>query len=444
MPTDTVSRAFARNILNSFQRDLPDEARDRARLAIIDTLGVTLAGSRHEGSEILRSVVLPTAASGSARIFGTDLRLNGADAALLNGTAAHMLDYDDSNSHLHGHVSVAILPTILAVADEHGINGEPVLKAFVAGFEAAARLGNAVSRQQYTHGWHPTTTVGIFGAVAAAAVLLSLDEEQTATALSIATSFSSGIKSNFGSMTKPLIVGHANRNALIAVALARNGFTAGAKAFEHHHGFFAVFNGDRQTYAPEFLTEPWDGELRILDRAKGIKQKRYPCCYALAPPLDGVLALRAEHRLEAQDIASVTIGVHPIRFPHINVPEPETPLAAKFSTNYTIARALVSGAVTMEDFESDSRFEDPATRALMPRIALSRYDGDNPSGASVFIETIDGRRLETFVEAALGSTYDHPLPDAAIREKFLDCATRALSADEARALLARLEADDFA
>lgn len=444
MPPSTVSRAFARNLLAFSRRSLPQEAHDRARGAIIDTIGVTLAGARHEGSDILRSVIVPTAATGASRVLGTALRLNSLDAALLNGTAAHMLDYDDSNSHLHGHVSVAILPAILAAADEHGINGRPVLDAYLAGFEAAARLGNAVSRRQYTHGWHPTTTVGLFGAVAAVSVLLGLDEEKTATALAIATSLSSGIKSNFGSMTKPLIVGHANRNALLAVALARNGFTAGPEAFEHPQGFFAVFNGGPDTYAPSFLTEEWEDEPRILDRKKGVKQKRFPCCYALAPPLDGVLALREAHGLRPEEIAQVAIGVHPIRFPHINVPEPDTPLAAKFSTTYAIARALVAGAITMEDFEDEARFRDPAVRTLMPRVTLSRYEDDNPSGASVVIETADGRRFETFVEAALGSTYDHALPDEAIREKFLDCAGRALPAAEARSLLERLEADDFA
>lgn len=444
MSSLTISRAFARNIRAFSRRDLPDEAYNRARNAIIDTLGVTLAGSQHEGSTILRSVIVPTAAFGASRVFGTDLRLNSLDAALLNGTAAHMLDYDDSNSHMHGHVSVAILPAILAVADEHGINGQAILNAFVAGFEAAARLGNSVSRRQYTHGWHPTTTVGIFGAVAALSVLLDLSEDETATALGLATSLASGIKSNFGSMTKPLIVGHANRNALMAVNLARAGFTSGAQAFEHHQGFFAVFNGDPETYDASFLTEAWEEAPRILDRAKGIKQKRFPCCYALAPPLDGVLALREAHALRPDDIAGVEIGVHPIRFPHINVPTPETPLAAKFSTNYTIARALVAGAVTMEDFEDAARFNDCATRVLMPSIALSRYDNDNPSGASVIIKTKDGRHLETFVEAALGSTYDHPLSDADLRAKFLDCASRALDPEAARSLLARLEDNDFA
>lgn len=442
--SDTVSRQFARNILSFFQSDFSDEAYDRAREAIIDMTGVMLAGSRHEGGEILRSVILPTAAAGKSRVFGTDLRLNALDAALLNGTAAHMLDYDDSNSHLHGHVSVAILPAILAVADEKGINGRTVLKAYLTAFEAAARMGNAVSRRQYTHGWHPTTTVGLFGAVAAAAVLNGLTEEQTATALGIATSLSAGIKSNFGTMTKPLIVGHANRNALFAVALAQNGFTSGAKAFEHHQGFFAVFNGAPDSYDATPLIENWGLVPRILDRVKGNKLKRYPCCYALAAPLDGIIALRQEYKLRPEVVAGVAIGVHPIRYPHINVPEPQSPLEAKFSTTYTVARALVAGAVTLEDFEDEGRFNDPVTRGLMERTTLYSYEIENTGGAAITITTADGRRLERFVEGALGSTYDRPLPEEAIRQKFLNCASRALTPAEALSLLDRLQNDDFA
>ncbi len=442
--SDTVSRHFARNILAFSQRVFSDEANQRAREAITDMIGVMLAGSQHEGGNILRSVIMPTAAKGKSRVFGTPLHLNALDAALLNGTSAHMLDYDDSNSHLHGHVSVAILPAILAIADEKQINGHAVLKAYLTGFEAAARLGNAVSRRQYTHGWHPTTTVGLFGAVAVAGVLSGLDEDQLATALGIATSLAAGIKSNFGTMTKPLIVGHANRNALFAVALAQNGFTSGEKAFEHHQGFFAVFNGAPDSYDPAPLTEDWNAAPRILDPVKGNKIKRYPCCYALAAPLDGILSLRETHDLRPDQIAEVRIGTHPIRFPHINVPEPKSPLEAKFSTSYVVARALISGSIRLEDFEDDSRFNDALTKSLMQRIALYRYESKNTGGSEITITTTDGRKITLFVDGALGSTYDQPLPDAVIREKFLNTAGRALSADEAQSLFARLQNDDFA
>ncbi len=439
----TLSHQFARHILDFYQRELPPEARSRARTAIIDTLGVTLAGSQQAGSRKLRAAVVPAAATGRSRIFGTDLRLNALDAALINGTAAHMLDFDDSNSHLHGHVSVAVLPALLAIADEQESSAEDILQAYVTGFETAARLGDSVGRYQYTHGWHPTTTVGVFAAVAACAALLQLSETQTAAALAIVTTLVSGIKSNFGTETKPLGVGNANRNAVLAIRLAQQGFSAGELAFEHHHGYLNVFNGGADNYDVTPLITPWTGDPMLLDRIKGNKQKPFPCCYAILSPLDGILSLREQHRLTPDQIAGVSVGVHPIRYPHINVPHPENPLAAKFSLHYCIARALIDGTLTLDDFIDETLFAAPPTRALMSRISLYRYDSDNTGGAEVAITTHDGRALTQFVAGARGSTYDNPLPDSLMEEKFLQCAALALGDEGARRLYQRLNQDNF-
>ncbi len=434
----TIALQFAGNIHRFHRRDLPDETVARARYAIIDTLGVTLAGSRQPGAGKLRAVIEPTAARGLSRVFGTDLRLNALDAALLNGIAAHMLDFDDSNSRLHGHTSVAILPALLALADELRAPAAAVVKAYITGFEAASRLGDAVGRYQYTHGWHPTTSIGLFAAVAACAALLNLGETQTAGALSIATALACGIKANFGSETKPLGVGHANRNALLAVKLAQQDFSAGDLAFEHHHGYLNVFNDGADHYDVSSLVNPWDGEPVLLDREKGIKQKRFPCCYAILPPLDGILSLRQEHRLTPDSIARVVVGVHPIRFAHIDVPAPATPLAAKFSLHYCVARALENGRLELDDFSDETRFARPDTRALMQRVTLARYQRDNIGGAEVAIETHDGRRLTTYIDSALGSSYNHPLPPSLNKEKFLRCAALALGENAASAFYQRL------
>ncbi|MCL2896937.1 MmgE/PrpD family protein [Brenneria tiliae] len=440
----SVAMQFARNIQQFYRRALPAETFERARYAIIDTLGVTLAGSLQPGARKLRAVIEPTAAAGNSRVFGTDSRLNALDAALLNGIAAHMLDFDDSNSRLHGHTSVAILPALLALADERQAPSAAVTQAYITGFEAASRLGDAVGRHQYTHGWHPTTTIGLFAAVAACSALLELDESQTATALSIATALACGIKSNFGSETKPLGVGHANRNALLAVKLAQQDFSAGEQAFEHHHGYFKVFNSDAENYDVSPLVSPWVGEPVLLDRVKGIKQKRFPCCYAILPPLDGVLSLRHEHQLTPASIARIIIGVHPIRFPHINVPTPASPLAAKFSLHYCVARTLENGQLTLDDFIDESRFARPDTQRLMQRVTLFQYQRDNIGGAEVSIETHDGRLLTTYIDSAQGSSYNNPLPPSLNKEKFLQCATPALGESAALALYHRLNQGDFA
>lgn len=438
----TIARQFAGNLLSFSRQAFSPAAQEQARTAIIDTLGVTLAGGVQDGAVKLRRVIVPSAAAGKSRVFGTDLRLNALDAALLNGTSSHLLDFDDSNSWLHGHISVAVLPALLALADDRELNGEAVLRAYLAGYETAVRMGKAVSPFQYRHGWHPTTTVGIFAGVAACAVLLGLNEEQTATALSICASLSSGIKSNFGSETKALVVGQAARSAVMATLLAQEGFTAGQTAFEHHHGYFNVFNGSENADATP-LTESWEGTPHILDTEKSNNFKYFSCCYAILSPLDGVLALRDETGLRADQVERIDVQVHPIRFPHINIPQPANPLAGKFSLHYCVARAFVTGTLTLDDFIDVQRFADPDTQALMNKVTLTTHDEAVTHTALVMLTTTDGRELHKRVAGARGSSPSLPLPEGLLAQKFLDCASRVLSVGEAQALYQRLLQDDF-
>lgn len=430
----TITQEFARRIHGLRYEDLPAEALRWARIGILDTVGVLLAGSTHENVSILRMALAPGA--GPCLVFGSSLRCGPLDAAMINGTAAHVLDYDDSHSNLHGHASVAVLPALFAAAEVKGCSGRELIRAYVVGFETLSRLGRGVSRYQYTHGWHPTTTIGIFGAVGACSVLLGLSETQTANAFAIATHMASGIKSNFGTMTKSLGVGQAARNGLLAAQLAQGGFTGGEKAFEHHHGYFNVFNGEGH-YDAVRIFDAWADPLCILD--PGIKQKRYPCCYACLPPVEAIETLAQRHGLTADNVARIECQVHAIRFPHINVPDPQSGLDAKFSVSYCLAKALLNGRLTIADFEGDTH-KDAQVRALMGKVRLSAFDGDNPHGAQVTVHTTDSRRFDIEIEKTLGASYQRPLPDELVRAKFLDCAGRLLQDDAAEQLHASLQA----
>ncbi|MEI7310585.1 MmgE/PrpD family protein [Pectobacterium carotovorum] len=439
----TIARQLAHNLLAFSRQTFPADVLAHARTAMIDTLGVTLAGGIQDGAQKLRAVIVPSAAVGKSRIFGTDLKLNALDAALLNGTSAHLLDFDDSNSWLHGHISVAVLPALLALADEQEADGEAILHAYLCGYETAARMGKAVSPFQYRNGWHPTTSVGIFAGVAACAVLLQLSEAETATAFAITASLASGIKSNFGSQTKSLAVGHANRSAVMAVLLARQGYSAGDTAFEHHHGYFNVYNRAAENVDTTPLTEPWSAPSHILDPIKGNNFKYFPCCYAILAPLDGLLALREETGLAPESLERIQIAIHPIRFPHINIPTPDTPLAGKFSLHYCIARAWVQGKLTLDDFIDDAALHDPTTQSLMARVELICHDETTTHTAHVTLVAHDGNTYHRRVAGALGSSAENPLPDNLIAEKFIDCASQALPRTEALALYQRLLRDDY-
>lgn len=210
---------LAKRITALRYEDLPPEAAHWAKIGILDTVGVTLAGADDPSATIVAGVL---SGNGPSLVLGTSKRTHPLDAALVNGTASHALDFDDCNNTLGGHPSAPILPALFALADETGASGRDFITAYVAGFETECKISLGVNFYQYTRGWHPTTTIGVFGAAAACAKLLKLDDERTATALAIAASLASGIKSNFGTYVKPLHIGHCARNGLFAALIARD------------------------------------------------------------------------------------------------------------------------------------------------------------------------------------------------------------------------------
>ena len=254
----TIAEALAERIASVRYDALPEEAAHWARVAIIDTVGCTLAGASEPCARIVARV---TASGGPCLIFGTEQRVAALDAALINGTASHALDFDDCSDTLGGHPSAPILPALFALAETRAVDGRAFIAAYVAGWETETRIARGVNFHHYEKGWHPTATLGVFGSTAACCHLLGLTPEVTATALGLAASFASGVKANFGTMTKPLHVGHCSRNGMLAALLAADGFTANAGALEHRQGFLHVFNGEGNFDAAPILGEwgqPWD------------------------------------------------------------------------------------------------------------------------------------------------------------------------------------------
>ncbi len=415
--------------------DLPPAAVHWAKVGILDTVGVTLAGARDPSAQILADAL--AAAPGPSLVFGSDRRVNPLDAALINGTASHALDFDDCNNTLGGHPSVPILPALFALAEQTGASGRELIAAYVAGFETECKISLGVNFYQYTRGWHPTTTIGVFGAAAACARLLRLSDGQTATALAIAASLASGIKSNFGTMVKPLHVGHCARNGLFAAFLARGGYTASPVAFEHKQGYFEVFNGAGNYDAAKILPawgKPWD----IV--SPGIAIKQYPCCGSTHPAIDAMLELVREHDLEPGQVERIESWTHARRLEHTNRPDPQSTFDAKFSVQYCLARALADRKVVIGHFEDDG-YRDPAIRRLLARVHVAPYTtaqfpAENHFGAEVRVTLRDGTVHAAKVDQPFGRTSANPLPPALLKEKFVNCALSALPAQN----VARLHA----
>lgn len=431
---------LAKRIAAFSHNDMTDEARHWARVGLIDYTGVTLAGSTEPSGRIVTAVVDGADQPGPSLIFGADRRTTPLNAAIINGTASHAQDFDDCSNTMGGHPSAPILSALIALAEKTGASGRDTMLAYVLGFEVETAIARGVHFHHYEKGWHPTATMGVFGSTAACAKLMGVDEETTATALAIAVSLASGVKANFGTMTKPLHVGHSARNGLFAVMMAKEGFTANHGAFEHSHGFFEVFNG-AGTYHPEKIFETWCDPFDIVE--PGIAVKQYPCCASTHPPVDAMLNLVEREGLTPEMVKRIDTMSHPRRLKHTDRADPQSPLDAKFSVQYCLARALMHGKVVLPHFD-DTAYLDKDAREVMQRVHVSPHpdmpaSGDNHLGAEVRVELMDGRVLSERVAQARGRGAADPLPMDKLKTKFENCAGLVLPAERVAALYAKIE-----
>ena len=439
MTDATIAEGLAERIQSVTFDSLTDDALHWAKIAVLDTVGCTLAGANEECAQIIGRVATYGTAGGDCLVFGTNRRVGPLEAALINGTAAHALDYDDCSNTLGGHPSAPVVPALFALAEMHKSSGKQFLAAYVAGWEAETRIARGVNFHHYEKGWHPTATIGVFGSAAGCSHLLGLSVLQTARALALAATFSSGIKANFGTMTKPLHVGHAARNGMLAALLAADGFTAVPGAFEHKQGFLNVFNGAGNYNAAAILADwadPWDVVV------PGVAIKQYPCCGSTHPAIDAMLRLVRDNNLTPEAVERIDSWTHPRRLAHTNRPNPQSELDAKFSVQYCLARCLVDRCVSIEHFEGDS-YRDPAVQDVLRRVHAAphpdmKMDTFEHFGAEVTVTLKSGATLTQKVHRPLGRGPENPLPDDLLKAKFGNCAARAMSVNQVPVLLQQL------
>lgn len=430
-----VARRLARAVCSITEKDLTPLALAQAKMCLVDAVGVALAGTAEPAARLLTSTPGVAEAPGPSRVFGSRIRTCALDATLVNGTAAHALDYDDFSSIMGGHHTVPLMPALFAVGEELRAPGRRILLAYVVGVEVQIRLARALGFHHYDKGWHPTSTVGTFGAAAAVSHLLQSSEAQTGTALAIAASLSSGIKANFGTMVKPLHAGHCGRDGLFAALLARQGYDANPHALEHHQGFFNVFNG-AGTFDIDKLFEHWAAPLEIEGDTIALKQ--FPCCGSTHAAIMMMLRLVREERIRADDVARIEILPHGRRLRHTDTPWPRKPLEAKFSVQYATVRALLDGTVRLAHFEGEA-FGEPAVRRLLSVTSARPHpdmadDAAEQWGAEVIVTLHDGRRLSRRIDQLVGRGGSSPMSRAEMWDKFEDCAQRALARERLPAL----------
>jgi len=431
----SVTARLAEFIVKTTAGDCPDAAVMQVRRAALDTLGVTLAGAAEPSAVAVRGVVRAEGSTPLCTVVGTSLRAAPTWAALANGTAGHAHDFDDTNFALMGHPSAPLLAAALAAAEAETASGRDVVVAYLVGFEISTAVGIALNPDHYTRGWHATSSIGTLGCAAAAAKLLGLDVDQTRHALGVAASLASGLKENFGSMTKPFHAGHAARNGVFAAMLAREGFTSSDAALDGTQGYAAAFS---QTKLGAGAFEALGHEWQIL--ASGIAVKPYPSCALTHSAIDALLALRAEHALGVDQVEDIEVGVNHVVPEVLRHNRPATGLEKKFSMQFCAAEALATGRVEIVSFEEGATAA--GTLSLMDRVRMV-VDPTLPDGLEqhawtrVTVRLRDGRTLASPPRGASGHP-DQPLTDAQLRAKFLGCAAPVLGAGEAEGVAEQL------
>ncbi|MEZ5559915.1 MAG: MmgE/PrpD family protein [Pseudomonadales bacterium] len=387
------TRALAERIAAARYGQLPDTARTVGRQALLDYLGVTIAGAEEPLSRILREQALEEGGNPQAQLIARPERVSVRQAALINGAAGHAHDYDDVHDAMIGHPTVPVAPAVLALAERLGSPGTALLTALCAGIDAECAVGRYVGASHYAKGWHATGTVGTFGATAAAAVLLGLDADQTATALGIAGTQAAGLKSQFGTMCKPLHAGHAAATGVEAALLAARGFSSRPDILETAQGF-----GATQSEAPS--AERLLAALEAPSLVPDICFKYHAACYLTHSAIEAARSLRLTHQLQAQDVQSVTVQVNEGHFGVCNIQAPTTGLEAKFSLRFTVAMALAG-----EDTSSIARFDDALVRqpllvTLRDKVTVVAHPRPRPETV-VQITTSDGRVLSEEANVAI-------------------------------------------
>ncbi|MBI4202622.1 MAG: MmgE/PrpD family protein [Chloroflexi bacterium] len=349
--------------------EIPEAAVKEVKKSILDGIGTSLESTIRPIGRIIAEFTEEVGGTPTSRLIGSGLKTSAPNAAFANGILTHGADYDDSGFGF-GHTACVLMPTVMALGEQHHLSGRQVLEGFIVGFEAGSKIGQNIGADHYARGWHSTATNGAMGAAAAASRLLGLDVDQTRSALGLATSSASGVRANFGFMGKPYHPGNSARAGIVSAMLAQKGFTGNPEAIEDRFGYFAVF-GDEQANL-EGVTRNLGNPLAITG---GIRIKPWPCCAGTHAALTALEELKAEHTsLNAEDIAWVDVAIsqEPLNIAPC-IWDPQNGLNGKFSLWYVIAAYLMDGEINLNTF-TDRRVARSKAQDLMKRINIVQHN----------------------------------------------------------------------
>ena len=419
-----VTKRLAEFVINTRYRDLPQEAIDKGKERILDTLGCMIAGGNEEVASILLKHLEMAGGRPEATIIGFGCKTNVTNAALVNGTLGHALDFDDAQVSFHGHPSTVIFPAVLSLGEKLHCSGELILEAFIVGFEVACKVGRGTNPQLYNNGWHATSVVGVLGAALAAGKLLELDADETASALGVAASQACGLRANFGTMTKPFHAGKAAENGVVSALLAKSGFTASQQILEAKRGFCTTFSVQ---YDLDKIFENLGNPFDIV--SPGVHTKPYPSCLATHPIIDATLSLAESYDIHPENVESVECGIAPSAFDMLMYSNPETGLQGKFSAQYAVTTALLYRKASLEQF-TNKKVQDSKAQAMVQKVQVIVHPEIEEAvpPAMVRIKLKDGREYTKRVDIATGNP-EKPMSLNQITEKYKGCAEAFIDKD---------------
>lgn len=416
-----VTQALARYLVHARPDDTPSAVRHEAKRAFLHWIGCAVGGCGNEAVDRSLAAFAPYSGKPHATILGRAERTDAMLASLVNGISADVLGFSDTHLRTVIHAGGVVGPVVAALSEQNRHSGREALHAFLLGVEVACRLGVGVYSWHYGRGWHITGTAGTFGAAAAAGILLRLNEQQMAWALSMAATQAAGLRELFGSMGKSLHCGRAAQNGLAAALLAHSDYTSSLTGIEGPRGFAHVLGNEPRL---EAITDALGTRFEILANT----YKPFPCGIVIHPVIDACIALSAGYLVHEAGVKNIALSVNPLVLELTGRRNPKSTSEAKLSVYHSAAAALTAGRVTEREYGIE-RLRDARLTQLSDRISAVADASIREDEAIVTIRLMDGRTLRNHVEHAVGSE-QCPMSDADIEHKFTGLSEPRLSADQ--------------
>jgi len=427
-----TTRSLVSEIVGYKTRTIAKEVRRLACQHMVDTLACMVCGMEENTPlRVLSYLKEKECRNGIGLLGAQNIRASAEDAALYYGICAHVCDYDDLSKNFGGHPGAVILPVILALGEKKNASKEQLLRAYVAGVETSAILGASVVKYGLNAGWNPTTLLGIFGAAAAGAVLLDLNEEQTCNAMGISAGEASGLKVNYGSAAKDLTVGRTSAKAVFALEMAALGLDASKEPLCSEHGLLKI------------LSEKFD-EKRLLTELKahesdflnpGIILKPYPSCRGMHNGIDGMLKIVRAQKIKPDDVKQIICRVQDTVLESNRYMIPKNGVEGKFSLPYCLVLCIYNQQVTPDDFTEDAKITDEMIQ-MMKKVKLVKDTNfaDAKSGIEVCVQLKDQRNFSVRGNYAKGDPRN-PISEEEFEEKLHHCFARRVSKEKEQEII---------